>query len=204
MPWLGRAWGCLTWLVPQMDRAERGFSFTRDGPLDMRMGLTAGASAEHILNSWPEAELARVFRDYGEERHWRAYASRVVDARGKAAIRTTQQFCAALGTVGRARGKGSRVHPATRVFQVGWLTSTPSVCPLIMLVKIPKLSQWDEMARKGIGQILAELTHPQCCVLQTVVPGERSIIMVCFHIRKAYLSRLRRGFHLAGGADSCQ
>ena len=104
-----------------MDTAERGFSFMRDGPLDMRMGVSSLTSAEQILNSWPEAELARVFREYGEERHWRAYASRVVDAREKGAIRTTHQLSAALGSIG-SRDKGSRskqkIHPATRVFQV--------------------------------------------------------------------------------------
>lgn len=104
-----------------MDTAERGFSFTRDGPLDMRMGITSMTSAEQILNSWPEAELARIFRDFGEERHWRAYAARVVDAREKGAIRTTHQLAAALGYIG-SKGKSHRsrlkIHPATRVFQV--------------------------------------------------------------------------------------
>lgn len=101
-----------------MDRAERGFSFTRDGPLDMRMGTSAGMSAEQMLNTWPEAEIARVFREYGEERHWRAYAAKVVDARQKGAIRTTQQLCAALGSIGKQKGKRGKIHPATRVFQV--------------------------------------------------------------------------------------
>lgn len=103
----------------QMDTAARGFSFSNDGPLDMRMGLSAGASAEQIVNTWPESELADIFRNYGEERHSRAYASRIVDAREKSAIRTTQQLCAALGYIGKSKGNGrsNRIHPATRIFQ---------------------------------------------------------------------------------------
>ena len=67
-----------------------------------------------------KAELARIFRDYGEERHSRAFASRLVDAREKAAIRTTQQLCGALGYIRKSKGKGksNRIHPATRIFQV--------------------------------------------------------------------------------------
>jgi len=68
-----------------------------------------------------QVELARIFRDYGEERHSRAFASRLVDAREKGAICTTQQLCAALGYVGKSKGKGgkaNRIHPATRIFQV--------------------------------------------------------------------------------------
>ena len=111
-----------------MDRAERGFSFTRDGPLDMRMGASANASAEHILNSWPEAELARVFRDYGEERHWRSYAARVCDARERGAIRTTQQLCSALGQIGKSKGKRPKINPATRVFQVDIILAADISC----------------------------------------------------------------------------
>lgn len=107
-----------------MDRADRGFSFTRDGPLDMRMGISSSMSAEQMVNTWPEAELARVFRVYGEERHWRAYASRVVDAREKAPIRTTHQLCAALGHIGKRKAARKQIHPATRVFQVSQLSES--------------------------------------------------------------------------------
>ena len=122
-------------LMMQMDRAERGFSFTRDGPLDMRMGLSGNASAEQILNSWPEAELARVFRDYGEERHWRAYAARVVNAREQGAIRTTQQLCSALGHIGKTKGKRNKIHPATRIFQVIFLTFVSMKDSLLRLLQ---------------------------------------------------------------------
>lgn len=63
-------------LVRQVDTADRGFSFMKDGPLDMRMDPGAPLSAEGAVNSWSEAELGRVIKEYGEERHWRAIARR--------------------------------------------------------------------------------------------------------------------------------
>lgn len=62
----------------QIDTAERGFSFARDGPLDMRMDPSAQHSAEEIVNTWPEADLGRIFREWGEERAWRSLASKIV------------------------------------------------------------------------------------------------------------------------------
>lgn len=59
--------------------AERGFSFAQDGPLDMRMGPSAGSSAEEIVNTWSEADLGRIFREYGEERAWRRIAQKIVE-----------------------------------------------------------------------------------------------------------------------------
>jgi 16S rRNA C1402 N4-methylase RsmH len=59
-----------------VDSADRGFSFQRDGPLDMRMAPGAALDAATIVNGWPEAELGRLFREYGEERNWRRIAIR--------------------------------------------------------------------------------------------------------------------------------
>ena len=67
-----------------MDSADRGFSFLRDGPLDMRMSPSAAVDAAGIVNSWPEAELGRIFREYGEERNWRRIAARCGRAGGRA------------------------------------------------------------------------------------------------------------------------
>ncbi|BDA47390.1 Ribosomal RNA small subunit methyltransferase H [Coccomyxa sp. Obi] len=111
----------------QVDTAERGFSFAKDGPLDMRMGPSALASAEEIVNSWSEAALGRIFREYGEERAWRRLASKIVEVREEKTIRTTLQLAAAIGFHGKkdtsaltrwpARPAPKRIHPATRVFQ---------------------------------------------------------------------------------------
>ncbi|KAL4854295.1 Ribosomal RNA small subunit methyltransferase H [Chlorella vulgaris] len=114
----------------QVDTADRGFSFMKDGPLDMRMDPGAPLSAEGAVNSWSEAELGRVIKEYGEERHWRAIARRIVEARESQAITTTQQLVRAIGSIGGggagARKSGRRgagggdakyKHPATRTFQ---------------------------------------------------------------------------------------
>ena len=69
-------WVCL---CMQVDTAERGFSFLRDGPLDMRLGPSAPHSAAEIVNNWSEEELGRIFREYGEERYWRHIAQRIVE-----------------------------------------------------------------------------------------------------------------------------
>ncbi|KAI7835567.1 hypothetical protein COHA_010528, partial [Chlorella ohadii] len=107
----------------QVDTADRGFSFLRDGPLDMRMDPSAGLSAEQLVNTWSEADIGRVIREFGEERHWRGIARRIVAAREEEPITTTQQLVRAIGSPGGGgRGGGKRgdakyKHPATRTFQ---------------------------------------------------------------------------------------
>lgn len=64
-----------------IDDAARGFSFMRDGPLDMRMNPTAGESAADAVNTWSETKLGHVIRDYGEDKLWKVIARRIVDAR---------------------------------------------------------------------------------------------------------------------------
>ena len=110
----------------QLDRAERGFSFRREGPLDMRMGRSE-MSAKDVVNRYPEADLERIFRDYGEERQARRIARALVEARRDRPIETTRELAAlierAKGHQGRGGGGGvgrlreGRVDPATRVFQ---------------------------------------------------------------------------------------
>ena len=65
----------------QLDQPERGFSFSADGPLDMRMDTSAFVSAEDIVNAAPEQELGRILREYGEEKAWKSVSRRIVDAR---------------------------------------------------------------------------------------------------------------------------
>ncbi len=97
----------------QLDTAERGFSFSRDGPIDMRMDPGAKLSAEEILNTYSEvgqvardcccclfqscalrrqAQLGRLIREYGEEKSWRTVSRRIVEAREQRVIKTTQQL----------------------------------------------------------------------------------------------------------------
>jgi len=102
----------------QLETAERGFSFRLEGPLDMRMGpgeLTAG----EVVNRYREADLERIFRDYGEERQARRIARAIVARRDEQAIQTTLDLRQVVHRVlGRPpRHKRRRIDPATRVFQ---------------------------------------------------------------------------------------
>ncbi len=99
---------------PQLDCAERGFSFLADGPLDMRMNPASPRTAADIVNNAPEAELADILWQYGEERASRAIARRIVQEREKAPITTTAQLANLITTVLPRKGKQ---HPATRSFQ---------------------------------------------------------------------------------------
>jgi 16S rRNA (cytosine1402-N4)-methyltransferase len=100
---------------PQLDDPARGFSFLRDGPLDMRMDPEAGTSAADWLAAAPEREIARVLRDFGEERHARRIARALLQARAEAPIATTGRLARIIAAAvpGREPGK----HPATRSFQ---------------------------------------------------------------------------------------
>ncbi len=100
---------------PQLDDGNRGFSFSVDGPLDMRMDPRSGASAADWLNAAPERELADVLFRYGEERHSRRIAARIVREREREPVTTTGRLAAivAAAVPGRERHR----HPATRTFQ---------------------------------------------------------------------------------------
>ena len=116
----GRATGILADLGVsslQLDTAERGFSFRFEAPLDMRMGR-GGQTAADIVNSYPEADLARIFREYGEERQARRIARALAEAREDSSVETTGELRRIIleAKGGRSRKEG-RVDPATRVFQ---------------------------------------------------------------------------------------
>lgn len=96
----------------QIDRPERGFSFRADGPLDMRMNPEAPLTAAEVVNQWPMEELARIFREYGEERHAKRVAQRIVEHRP---YTTTAELRAVVaGAVPSSPHMG---HPARRTFQ---------------------------------------------------------------------------------------
>lgn len=100
---------------PQLDDAARGFSFRHNGPLDMRMNPGQGESAADWVNSADEAEIARVLWEYGEERHSRRIARKLVEARKTRAIVDTATLASLIAGV-VPRPKNNR-HPATRSFQ---------------------------------------------------------------------------------------
>jgi 16S rRNA (cytosine1402-N4)-methyltransferase len=100
---------------PQLDDAHRGFSFLRDGPLDMRMDPQHGESAAQWLARATEREIATVIARYGEERHARRIARAIVAARGVAPLKTTGELAAVISAAAPRRQAG--IHPATRSFQ---------------------------------------------------------------------------------------
>ncbi len=100
----------------QFDQGHKGFSFSKEGPLDMRMDPTSELTAKEVVNSWPETELATIFRDYGEEPRWRRAAKAIVDARRKKKIETTTELSHIIASALKTPLKG-KWHPATLVFQ---------------------------------------------------------------------------------------
>jgi 16S rRNA (cytosine1402-N4)-methyltransferase len=99
----------------QFDAAERGFSFQVSAPLDMRMDRRQRLTALEIVNSFPEAEIAKILSDYGEDPRARRIAAAIARERKNRAIETTMDLA---DLVGRVKGKRSRAHhPATQAFQ---------------------------------------------------------------------------------------
>ncbi len=136
---------------PQLDDAERGFSFRFDAPLDMRMDTSRGQTAAEWLAAVDESLLAEVIRDYGEERFAKQVARTLVAARKEQAIITTRQLSEVVAKVVRTREPGK--NPATRTFQA---------------------------IRIYINRELEELTHilPQC--VDRLKPGGR-LAVISFH-----------------------
>lgn len=108
----------LGWSTTQFSESGRGFSFQkRDEPLDMRYGGNSQSlTAAEILNKWPEEEIGRVLREYGEEKNWRTIARLIVQYRKKCPFQTTAQL-ADLIKYPISHLRHQKIHPATRVFQ---------------------------------------------------------------------------------------
>ncbi|MCS7261993.1 MAG: 16S rRNA (cytosine(1402)-N(4))-methyltransferase RsmH [Aquificaceae bacterium] len=96
-------------------RSDRGFSFQRDEPLDMRMNPQEDLTAYHVVNRYGEKELERLIREYGEEPYAKRVAKAIVTARAKKPIETTGELVQVVSSVLPYRG--GRINPATRVFQ---------------------------------------------------------------------------------------
>jgi len=103
---------------PQLDRAERGFSYHNDVPLDMRMDPIGGAtSAADVVNTYSESELARIISEYGEERWASRIAAFIVAARGRRPLQTTGDLVSVIKDAIPASARRSGPHPARRTFQ---------------------------------------------------------------------------------------
>lgn len=99
---------------PQLDAPERGFSFRHDGPLDMRMDRSRGETAAEWIARAEQREIARVLRDYGEEKKAGAIARAIVAARGRRPLTRTLELA---GLIADVVGRSEKKHPATRSFQ---------------------------------------------------------------------------------------
>lgn len=102
---------------PQLDEARRGFSFLRDGPLDMRMDPDSGAPASDFIANVEERELIRILRKYGEEKFAPRIARAIVETRAISPIQTTKELADTISNAVPARARAQKKHPATKTFQ---------------------------------------------------------------------------------------
>jgi 16S rRNA (cytosine1402-N4)-methyltransferase len=102
---------------PQLDEAERGFSYRLDAPLDMRMDRSQSLTAYNVVNGYDETELSRLFFQYGEERHARRIAAAIVRRRNDAPIATTGELVEVIRSAMPAAALREKQHPAKRSFQ---------------------------------------------------------------------------------------
>jgi 16S rRNA (cytosine1402-N4)-methyltransferase len=122
---------------PQLDQAERGFSFKADSPLDMRMDQSDPLTAAEVVNTYPQRELERIIHDYGEEHHYRAVARDIVAGRP---IETTKQLAS---IVRKIVGRSGDIDGATRTFQAlrievnSELTQLQSALPQLVKLLVP-------------------------------------------------------------------
>jgi 16S rRNA (cytosine1402-N4)-methyltransferase len=101
----------------QLDNPERGFSFLKEGPLDMRMDKNSFLCAYDLVNNLSEKELANIFKKFGEERYAKKIAHFVVEARNKEPIATTTDLSRIVIEASSPYALHSKIHPATRIFQ---------------------------------------------------------------------------------------
>lgn len=102
----------------QLDEADRGFGFKKEGPLDMRMNPDEGESAADVLKNIDEEELTHLIREYGEERFSRSIAKGIVKRRSTSSILTTKDLAnTVVGSLPPSQRYAKRIHPATRTFQ---------------------------------------------------------------------------------------
>lgn len=101
----------------QLDEQARGFSYAHDAPLDMRMDATSALTAQEILDTWPQGEIARILKVYGEERFARAIAARIVERRADNPLRSTGDLADVVKATIPAPARRKGGNPAKRTFQ---------------------------------------------------------------------------------------
>lgn len=102
---------------PQLDQADRGFSYQADAPLDMRMDREQPLSAYHVVNEWPEEDLSRILYEYGEEKFSRRIAREIINYRTRRPVETTGELVEIIKKAIPAAARRTGPHPAKRSFQ---------------------------------------------------------------------------------------
>lgn len=149
---------------PQLDNAERGFSFLRDGPLDMRMDVTCGLTAAQYLAGVDEHDLIRVLFEYGEERFAKRIAKAIIQRRQQQPLQTTLQLAKLIEESVPFRDKHK--HPATRTFQA---------------------------IRIEINQELEQIKSALTQALQVLAPGGRLVVISFHSLEDRIVKRFIRG-----------
>lgn len=161
---------------PQLDVAERGFSFQQDGPLDMRMDNRQAQTAADLVNTAGAEELARIFWELGGERDSRRLARAIVHDREQQPFKTTRQLAGLIERLSPRAGR--RTHPATKVFQA---------------------------LRLAVNDELGSLTRGLAAALAILKPGGR-LVVITFHsledrVVKDFGRARARDYTLTGGVD---
>jgi 16S rRNA (cytosine1402-N4)-methyltransferase len=185
----------------QIDAWERGFSYTYDAPLDMRMDPKQQLSAREIVAGWDERRLVQIFRDYGEERYARQIASAIVAARAVAAIDTTLELVEVIKAAIPAPARFAAGHPAKRVFQAiriavnDELGQLDAALPLAFELLVPggriAAISFQSLEDRRVKQFLA--ARATGCICPPDLP-----VCVCGHTPEAVLPRRRATFPSAG------
>ena len=133
---------------PQLDDAERGFSYMHDAPLDMRMDRTAGLTARDVVNGWSYEELRRILFEYGEERYAPAIARHIVERREKVPIETTGQLVEVIRSAMPPAALREKQHPAKRSFQAIRIAVNDELNAVsrVMEAAIPRLNPGGRLA----------------------------------------------------------
>lgn len=133
---------------PQLDDAERGFSYMHDAPLDMRMDRTAGLTARDVVNGWSYEELRRILFEYGEERYAPAIARHIVERREKAPIETTGQLVEVIRSAMPPAALREKQHPAKRSFQAIRIAVNDELASVDRMIRgaVPKLNRGGRLA----------------------------------------------------------
>jgi 16S rRNA (cytosine1402-N4)-methyltransferase len=158
---------------PQLDRAERGFSFRMDGPLDMRMDPTSGESAAELLRRVDEAELTSIIRDQGEERHAARVARAIIEARRAGPVDTTGRLAAIVARAVPRHEPGK--NPATRTFQA---------------------------LRIAVNDELGELERFLAVATDCLRPGGRLVVIAFHSLEDRIVKRRLRALAGRGGVDA--